>query len=159
MDAETLLTEQLKTQIIASIRSGAYAHVAAQAWCVSPALLDEWLRRGTGPGATEPYASFAKALREAEAQARLRAEMEAFQSDPRAWLSHGPGRESGDSRGWSAAVKAADGAGEGANPLRDPRFVELAVHLLTLLIPFPEARRLVAQALWERDVIPKSQAA
>jgi hypothetical protein len=153
------LTPQLSRNIVASIRSGGYAHVAAQAWRVPPEVFDDWLRRGSRPRAREPYASFAQDVLEAQAQARLRAEIAAFAKDPKGWLNHGPGRESEDNPGWSAQVKAALVASEGNNPFLDPQLLALFQQVLSLLIPFPEARRQVAQALTERGLVTDCRAA
>src|SRR5262245_57971437 len=87
-------TAEIGQKIVSSIRSGAYPHVAAQAWGVPPEVFDEWMQRGTGPQPCDPYSSFAKDVLQAQAQARLRAEMAAFNVNPRDWLHHGPGRES-----------------------------------------------------------------
>jgi hypothetical protein len=153
------LTPQLSQNIVAGIRSGGYAHVAAQAWRVPPEIFDDWLRRGSRKGAREPYASFAQDVLEARAQARLRAEIAAFAKDPKAWLHHGPGRESADNPGWSAQVKPAEVGAAESNPFLDPDLLELFHQVLTLLTPFPEARRQLVQTLVERGLAPASRAA
>ena len=61
---------------------------------------DDWLRRGNEKNAWEPYRTFAIDVRQAFAQARLRAEVAGFEKDPKAWLIHGPGRESEQQPGW-----------------------------------------------------------
>ena len=69
------LTPALRSQIVAGIRAGGYPHVAAEAWGVPKETFDDWLKRGVAADAREPYRSFAKEVRQAQAQARLRAEM------------------------------------------------------------------------------------
>ena len=88
-----LLTPELQERIVAALRAGGFPEVAAQAWGVSPRTFRRWMRRGEVQE-IEPYRSFAAAVREAIAQARLRAEMDIFEElGPRIWLQHGPGRE------------------------------------------------------------------
>lgn len=139
------LTPELQQRIVATIRAGGYPHVAAQAAGVSAALFDEWLERGRAEGAWEPYRSFAEDVREAAAQARLRAETALFQDEPKRWLAHGPGRESAASPGWSAAVKPAASVAEGHRALLDPTFLEFVRELLEALKLFPEAHRHLAE--------------
>src|SRR5437870_4971115 len=93
------LTAIVRGKILDSIRAGGYAHVAAEAWGVPADILADWLKKGQAKGAHEPYASFAAEVREAEAQARLTAETRLFDKDGRAWLEHGPGRETADRPG------------------------------------------------------------
>src|SRR5437762_13230908 len=88
------LTPQLRSQIVAGVRAGGYPHVAAEAWGVPRAIFDLWLERGQAKDGREPYASFARDVQTAYAQARLRAELAVFEDDPKVWLAHGPGRES-----------------------------------------------------------------
>ena len=87
------LTPQLRSQIVAAIRSGGYPHVAAEAFGVAKEIFDDWFKRGHENGAREPYLTFGREVSEAIAQARLRAEMSVFKDDPKVWLEHGPGRE------------------------------------------------------------------
>src|SRR5580765_8574457 len=88
------LTPELTRQIASAIRAGGYPHVAAEAYGVPKDVFDDWLKRGNTKNAWEPYRSFAIEIRQAFAQARLRAEMAGYEKDPKAWLIHGPGRES-----------------------------------------------------------------
>jgi hypothetical protein len=138
------LTKELVAQIVSGIRAGVYAHVAAASRGVSGKIYLEWLARGQCQGAREPYASFAAEVETAQAQARLRAEMETFIDDPRGWLLHGPGKETADSLGWSSQVQArVDEAEERANPLLHEPVMAMFRHLLKLLVPYPEVREKV----------------
>lgn len=141
------LTQQLHQQIVASIRSGGYPHVACEAWGIPRVLFDEWLRKGDDVRARPPYLTFARDVRQAIAQARLRAEMAVFQDDARAWLEHGPGRERNDCPGWSVSVKPADPVRERDNSLLDPEIMRAFRLVLDALAPFPEARAEVAKKL------------
>jgi hypothetical protein len=105
-----ILTPALQERIVASLRAGGFPEIAAQAWGISPRTFRRWMRRGDL--GMEPYRSFAAAVREAEAQARLRAELDIFENQPRIWLQHGPGRETETSTGWTTAVKPSASRGK-----------------------------------------------
>ena len=70
------LTSDKQDQILSAIRAGGYPHIAALAWGVPTKVFAHWLEMGRRPRAREPYRSFALAVDEAHAQARLRAEMD-----------------------------------------------------------------------------------
>lgn len=99
-DDVVFLTAEMRQRILASIRAGCYAHIAAQAWGVPAAVWQRWLSQGQEPDALEPYRSLNHAVEEAKAQARLKAEVEAQAKDPRFWLKNGPGKDPGDAPGW-----------------------------------------------------------
>ena len=141
------LTAPLRSQIVAGIRAGGYPHVAAEAWGVPKDLFNDWVKRGLDPDGREPYRSFAVEVRQAFAQARLRAELAVFDDDPKNWLEHGPGRETDSNPGWSVAVKPAEALAERRNILLDPELMQLFRTLMQVLVPYPEARVQVAQAL------------
>src|SRR5262249_26309250 len=113
---------------------------------------DDWLKRGNTSNAPEPYRSFACEIRRAFAQARLQAEMAGYEKDPKAWLIHGPGRESEQRPRWSVSVHAVDATPESRNVLLDPDIMNLFRNVLKALEPYPEARRQVAQALVNLDL-------
>lgn len=163
MSSQTLshsrLTPAVHRQIVSAIRSGAYPHVAAQACDVSKELFDDWLRRGTGPYARKPYGPFAREVLQAQAQARVRAETEAFANAPKAWLHYGPGRESTRSPGWSAPVKASALTGEDFNAFLDPRLMEFLRDITAALVNFPEARQQTIEVAQKHSLLPRKQAA
>src|SRR3954449_11155033 len=101
----TRLNRGLQEQIVAAIRAGAFPHVAAQAFGVSRRTFEKWRRLGRCNEGDAEFFSFASAVSEAIAQARLRAEMEVFTEQPRIWLQHGPGRDASDCAGWTVAIK------------------------------------------------------
>jgi hypothetical protein len=144
------MTLGMRSQIVAGIRAGGYPHVSAEAWSMPVRVFDDWLKRGAAPRARKPYAEFAEAVREAEAQARLRAEIEVHQAEPKTWLEHGPGRDTADRPGWSAPVRAAARSPQGRNALLDGELMSLFQTVLQALAPFPEARAQVAAALARR---------
>lgn len=145
------LTNELRDQIVAGIRSGGFPHVAAEAWGVPRAAFADWLRRGSGARAAEPYRSFATAIRSAQAQARLRAELEVFKDDPKIWLERGPGREGPDNPGWTSAVRPAETAAEAANPFTDPAFLTLTNLVLDGMSDQPELRARIARNVHEKS--------
>jgi hypothetical protein len=142
------LTPLLRSQIVAGIRSGGFVQVAAEAWGVSKDVLDDWLRRGTGKGARAPYAAFAGDVRMAQAQARLRAELLVFQDEPKVWLEHGPGRETPDRPGWTAAARPADRADDAT---LGPDALRLVGAIAERLLPFPAARDTILATIPETN--------
>lgn len=100
------LTVALQEKIAAFIRAGGFAHVAAEAAGLPREVFARWLERGERPGAPANYRTFARAIREAEAQARLQAELNVRSDKPLDWLKAGPGKASTDNPGWSNPGKA-----------------------------------------------------
>jgi hypothetical protein len=140
------LTPELQSRIASFLRAGGYPHVAAEAAGVSRRTFQNWLRRGDRAKAKQPYRGFVEEVRQAAAQARLRAEIAIFDKRPLDWLKCGPGKETNHRPGWSAAPKARTTArGRDGNPLADPAFQRICANLLNALTPFPEARTVVAE--------------
>jgi hypothetical protein len=119
MSAKSLLSPEVLQKILASIRAGGYAHVAAQAWGVPLLRWRRWLAAGRRPSSPEPYRSLFRAVAEARAQARLKAEIDALAKDPRFWLKTGPGKDADDAPGWGPARARRADATE-AGPALDP---------------------------------------
>jgi hypothetical protein len=106
----TLLTAELQRDICAFIRAGAYDYAAAEACGISRRTFFEWLERGERESkrARVPvFVQFACAIRRAQAEARVSAEVTVKKIDPKWWLSR-MHRERPDAPGWN-----------------DTRFVEL----------------------------------
>lgn len=154
------LDPTVQNSITSAIRAGGYPHVAAESFGVPKSVFDDWLARGNGNKARDPYRSFANEVRSALAQARLRAEVETFQEEPKTWLVHGPGRESPERPGWSVSVKAAETAQESRNVLRDREIMDLVRVVVDALSGFPDARAHVAQTVvnlgFEPGILPNS---
>jgi hypothetical protein len=144
------LTPQVRQQIVAGIRAGGYPHVAAEAWEIPRCVFEDWLLRGRAMKAREPYRTFAREVRAATAQARLKAEMDVFKDEPKVWLERGLGRETAESPGWTVAVKPAAPA-RAYNALADPALLGLFRTVLQALMPFPAARAHVAKLLTDLD--------
>jgi hypothetical protein len=108
----------------------------------------DWLGRGEKPRARPLFRGFAENIRQAAAAARMQAEIELKEKDPRFWLKHGLGRETPDYPGWAGEVKPADLVDPHALPAVDgPEWNRLCYRILTALEPFPEARLALADVL------------
>src|SRR5688572_14776610 len=142
------LTASLHQKIVAAIRAGGFPHIAAQAFGVTSAQLESWLRRGEH-GRGEPYRSFAREFRDSYAQARLKAEIHVFNEDPPRWLEHGPARDRADSPGWSSAVRALTNLEGEHNALADPEFLEFMQRARHEFADLPEAQKRLARLLME----------
>ena len=137
----TPLTPELQGRIVAFVRAGGYPHVAAEAAGVPRRVFDRWLKRGGRRKARQPYRGFAAAVREAAAQARLRAEVAVFDKRPLDWLKCGPGKEAPRRPGWSAAPKAQPATPRDAGDVLALRAVqELFAELLKCLEAQPALR-------------------
>src|SRR5262249_23926914 len=75
--------------------------------CVHRTLTAAGARQRHGSRTRRPglRRNLADAAREASAQARVRAELELFKSDPRTWLKSGPGRDRTGFEGWASTPK------------------------------------------------------
>jgi hypothetical protein len=144
------LTPELQARIASFVRAGCFPHVAAEAAGLSCRIFQNWLRRGSHARAKQPYRGFAEEVRQATAQARLRAEIAIIDKRPLDWLKCGPGKETSRRPGWSTAPKAQTAARvHDNNLLADPRFRGLGAKLLAALTPFPDARLAVADQVPE----------
>jgi hypothetical protein len=142
-----LLTPAVETTILAYVRAGGFAHVAAEAAGVSREDFEEWMRKGDGKRQILKYRLFAVAVRQAEAQARLGAEVAALKGKPVDWLKAGPGKETAAKPGWSALAKPRGGADKPTSPLLDPGVQDLLRTLLRALERYPDARAEVVGVL------------
>jgi hypothetical protein len=140
------LTPAIVQQIVAGIRAGAYPHVAAEAAGVPAATFADWLQRGEQNH--RRYREFAAQVRQAQAQARLKAEIDARAADPRFWLRHGPGKETPEVPGWTQPVKVLHrAASPGDDPFGSAEWALLWTTILAALQDFPDARRALAAAV------------
>jgi hypothetical protein len=151
MKTRPKLTDAVEAKILTWIRSGVYAHVAAEAEGIPWEVFEQWLGWGTrrSPRPIRRYARFAANVREAAAFGRLRAEMKIFEKDAKLWLLSGPGKERQDYPGWSSAAKAIPRRAKGEPDLfADPALAALLEAMLNALEPFPDARRAAVAALY-----------
>ena len=142
-----LLTSAVEKMILAYVRAGGFAHVAAEAAGIPRDLFDEWMRKGEGDRTVKKYRLFAVAVRQAEAQARLGAEVAALKDKPMDWLKAGPGKETAAKPGWSALAKPRGGGDKPTPLLLDPGVQAFLRALLSALEAYPEARAAVAKVL------------
>ena len=99
----TLLTAELQRDICAFVRAGAYDYAAAEACGISRRSFFEWLERGereSKRGRAPVYVQFARAIRRAQAEARVSAEVTVKKIDPKWWLSR-MHRERPEAPGWN----------------------------------------------------------
>jgi hypothetical protein len=132
------LTTELADSILAAIRAGGFAHVAAAAFGVPLAVFKKWLRLGR-TGQSPEYQAFAHNVAQAQGTARLAAEMETHKKDPRLWLRGGPGRETPHADGWTTFVRPRTRRLRPSDPFSSPVLLGLFRKLAAALAPFPEA--------------------
>jgi hypothetical protein len=140
------VTEALVAQIASRVQGGAFPHVAAEAAGIPAEVFQDWMERGSRPGAREPYRSLAERVRNAHGHARCMAEVDLRQTEPKAWLLNGPGKISEALPGWSAPVKGQPAERDAINLLLERQLQTFLVTLLEALGPYPEARAAVATA-------------
>jgi hypothetical protein len=150
------LTPGLQAEIVAYIRAGGYPHVAAEAAGLPRDVFERWMQRGQRSAAPPAYRDFERAVREAEAQARLTAELQAAKNKPLDWLKAGPGKGSAANPGWASPGKPRDGAVAGLDKDALLRawceMLDLIGQCVKQLAPYPEAR--AALAAWLKKLTP-----
>jgi hypothetical protein len=140
------LTSEVQQQVCAFIRAGAYRRIAARAAGIPPDVFESWLRQGRKLGNRRVFRNLFDAVEQAEAHARTVAEIEAFKSNPLAWLKFGPGKERTGKPGWSGLAKALkEGDVEDEIGLQELR--ELFCVILDVLKPHPEIHGKVVEAV------------
>jgi hypothetical protein len=87
-------------QVCSFIRAGGVGWVAAEAVGIPRTVFRLWLERGA-KSPREPYAGLYLAVMQAEAQSRLKAEIEVRQNQPLQWLKYGPGKALPGQPGWT----------------------------------------------------------
>jgi hypothetical protein len=145
------LTPALLAQIVAFIRGGGFPHIAAEAAGLPRQVFARWLQRGQRADAPPNYRAFALAVMEAQAQARLHAELATLTDKPLDWLKAGPGKDSADNPGWTNPGKPRAASAGWLD--REQILVELFALLgecAEQLAPCPEARAFLAGWLANR---------
>jgi hypothetical protein len=141
------LTLALQEKIVAFIRAGGFAHVAAEAAGLPRELFARWLARGERADAPANYRAFARAVREAEAQARLQAELNVRKDKPLDWLKAGPGKASADKPGWGSPGKDKGPVEDKSDPVQVwSDVLHLFGRCAEQLAAYPDAR--AALAAW-----------
>jgi hypothetical protein len=89
------LTPEVHGKIVAGIRSGAFPYIAAEAAGIPAEVYERWLQMGVprpkAAGSYKRYIQFRFAVMQAQAHARLVAEIAVLKADPACWLQRGPG--------------------------------------------------------------------
>lgn len=129
------LTETVQQAIVAYVRAGGFSHVAAEAAGVPIEVFDDWMARPE-----KRYRDFAQAVRQAQAQARLRTEITLLDNRPLDWLRCGPGKPRPGYPGWTAPARAAAIAGEEAPLLLNRNVQMLLGKLIAAMESHPEVR-------------------
>ncbi len=87
--------------LLYAIENGAFPHIAASAIGITPALFRSWLHKGSASTHSSVYRKLYLDVTQALGKARLVAEVSVAQTDPRYYLTHGPGRPTSTDPGWS----------------------------------------------------------
>lgn len=153
-----LLTPKAQAEICAFIKAGGFPAVAAEAAGISKQVFEQWMAIGSRSHCKrgqQIYKDFVAAVHQAQAIARLNAEIQAHENDPVQWLKCGPGKDSPDMPGWSTGVKPVlNAVNSRINILMDPSMQDTVSKLLKALEKHPDARLAVAKVLGqERQVI------
>lgn len=129
------------------IRKGAFSHIAAMAAGIPEGVFHDWLKAAEGKHSRR-FRKFRDAVLQAEAQARVKAELAVFEENPRAWLREGPGRHQGSRLGWSVPAPAPAVSNQmQVNIQHSPEWSALWAEILARAAPFPEARAALSDAL------------
>src|SRR5258708_206078 len=141
------ITPEIARSIAAAIRAGVYPHVASEAVGLSRELFDEAMRLGTQSGAGSEVREFAAQIRQAIAQARMKAVMQLLSEDAGLWLKQGPGKASDSNPGWSNPVKPMADEETNESLASSAQLMELGAEILKALEPFADARAAVVKVL------------
>jgi hypothetical protein len=132
-------TPAIERQIVAFIRAGGFPIIAAEAAGVPRRTFDRWLHRARQKNCDPAYRSFASAVMQAKAQARLNAEIATRDARPLDWLRYGPGKESVHNAGWTGPVRAGlPKAAEAPSSLEDAGIMAAIKEMREMLGPYPE---------------------
>jgi hypothetical protein len=121
------LTPEIQQIIVTYIRAGAFGHAAAEAAGVPARTFYDWMARGEGRHPTRrptrKLRAFAQAVRRAQAEARVGAEVRVYKERPTYWLTHAA-RTKPDREGWTKPPAVA-GQDPGLEPSLEDRLAEL----------------------------------
>ncbi len=120
--------------------------MAAAAFGVSRSLFRKWLRWGDA-GKNGTYRAFALNVAQAQATARLTAEMQAHQKDPRMWLRADPAAKPPTPKAGRRFVRPQAKQRNNVDPFAVPAFVAFLATLRATLTPYPDALKAVVAAM------------
>ena len=98
-------------RMLATIRAGAFACVAAQIAGIAPETFSRWLDRGRRER-RGPFRRFRQDVQQAIALARADAEIQVCRDNPVVWLRLGPGRSRDGLPGWTDRADQSPTAGK-----------------------------------------------
>lgn len=148
-------TAEARQEFLELVEKGAFQDVAAEAAGLCPEAVRRWVRRGGQARAREPFKTFAREVKRAAGQARARAEMAVWEKSPDKWLRYGPGKETVDRVGWSAAVKGRTREEQKEKERQEAAvFQGIVTVMQEVLRDYPEAREAVERAVqvWRDDM-------
>ena len=130
------------TQMISSyLQAGGTPAVAAQAAGISEQTFNHWVAKGKTTRAPKALKAFNHAVEQAHAQARLRAEIAAFNDKPLEWLKSGPCKGEVE---WGKRASEKKPVVDPLPQLHTQKFLQL---LLKVLQAYPDARKALADAM------------
>ena len=130
------------TQMISSyLQAGGTPEVAAQAAGISEQTFNQLVAKGKTTRAPKAFKAFYRAVEQAHAQERLRAEIAAFNDKPLEWLKSGP------CKGEVEWGKKASGKKPVVDPLPQLHTQKFLQLLLKVLEAYPDARKALADAM------------
>jgi len=136
-----LPTAEITQTISSYLQAGGTPAIAAQAAGISEQTFNHWVAKGKTSRAPRALKAFHKAVEQAHAQARLRAEIAAFNDKPLEWLKNGPCKGEVE---WGKRSSGKKLHFEELPQIHTQKFLQL---LLKVLEAFPDARKAVAEAL------------
>ncbi len=138
----------VEAAILTYIQDGAYPHIAGQAAGLTEAEFERWMERGQRKGKEHArYRTFRSRVIQAQATARVIAELKVFEKDPEKWLRSGPGKEADARKGWTGTVRPKFEGKLNINILESQEGSALIQTILSALSDHPEARLAAARAI------------
>ena len=141
MNMNNLPTPEITQMISSYLQAGGTPEVAAQAAGISEQTFNQWVAKGKTTRAPKAFKAFYRAVEQAHAQARLRAEIAAFNDKPLEWLKSGP------CKGEVEWGKRASGKKPVVDPLPQIHTQKFLQLLLKVLQAYPDARKALADAM------------
>lgn len=133
-------------QVCSFIRAGGVGWVAAEAVGIPRTVFRLWLERGA-KSPREPYAGLYLAVMQAEAQSRLKAEIEVRQNQPLQWLKYGPGKALPGQPGWTGESAAETEASAPTAVLSPFQINHLMGVFADVFAQYPAAKAALQEAL------------
>ncbi|NBR07799.1 MAG: hypothetical protein EBT92_18835 [Planctomycetes bacterium] len=134
-------TDEITHTITSYLQAGGSPAIAAGAAGISEQLFNQWITKGKTSRAPRALKAFYKAVEQAHAQARLRAEIAAFNDKPLEWLKSGPCKGEVD---WGKRCPGKKAREEPLPEFQTQKFLQL---LLKVLEAYPDARKALADAM------------